>query len=84
VTDFLGLGSFIPRHARPYADLRGTILAAAAAYRADVEAGTFPGAAQSSRMDDTVLDEVLGHSPDDRTGEGTQRIEAGIPLDRDL
>jgi hypothetical protein len=35
-------------------------------------------------MDDAVLDEVLGYSPDDRTGEGTQRIEAGIPLDRDL
>ena len=39
VTDFLGVGSFIPRHAKPYADLRGVILAAAAAYRADVEAG---------------------------------------------
>ena len=84
VTDFLGLGTFMPRHAKPYADLRGTILAAATAYKAEVEAGTFPGAAQSSRMDDAVLDEVLGHSPDDRTGEGTQRIEAGIPLDRDL
>ena len=26
ITDLLGLGDFIPRHARPYADLRGTIL----------------------------------------------------------
>ena len=84
VTDFLGLGSFIPRHAKPYADLRGVILAAAAAYRAEVAAGTFPGAAQTTRMDDSILDEVLGHSPDDRTVEGSQQIDAGIPLDRDL
>jgi hypothetical protein len=35
-------------------------------------------------MDDAILDEVLGHAPDDRTVEGAQRIEAGIPLDRDL
>jgi len=84
VTDFLGLGSFLPRHAKPYADLRGTILAAAATYRAEVDAGTFPGAAQSTRMDDAILDEVLGHTSDDRTVEGPQRIDAGIPLDRDL
>ena len=70
VTDFLGLGTFMPRHAKPYADLRGAILAAATAYKAEVEAGTFPGAAQSSRMDDAVLDEVLGNSPDDRTAAG--------------
>jgi 3-methyl-2-oxobutanoate hydroxymethyltransferase len=84
VTDFLGLGSFLPRHAKPYADLRGTILAAAATYRAEVDAGTFPGAAQSTRMDDAILDEVLGHTSDDRTVEGPQQIDAGIPLDRDL
>jgi len=84
VTDFLGLGSFLPRHAKPYADLRGTILAAAATYRAEVDAGTFPGAAQSTRMDDAILDEVLGHTSDDRTVQGPQQIDAGIPLDRDL
>ena len=84
VTDFLGLGTFMPRHAKPYADLRGTILAAATAYKAEVEAGTFPGAAQSSRMDDAVLDEVLGNSSDDRTDAGRPGTGAGIPLDRDL
>jgi 3-methyl-2-oxobutanoate hydroxymethyltransferase len=84
VTDFLGLGTFMPRHAKPYADLRGAILAAATAYKAEVEAGTFPGAAQSSRMDDAVLDEVLGNSPDDRTAAGQPGTGAGIPLDRDL
>jgi len=36
VTDLLGLGPFIPRHARPYAHLRETILEAARAYAADV------------------------------------------------
>ena len=84
VTDFLGLGTFMPRHAKPYADMRGAILAAATAYKAEVEAGTFPGAAQSSRMDDAVLDEVLGNSPDDRTTAGQPGTGAGIPLDRDL
>ena len=66
ITDLLGLGSFIPRHARPYADLRQTIRDAAAAYAADVVAGTFPGAAQSSRMDESVLENVLGTGELDR------------------
>jgi 3-methyl-2-oxobutanoate hydroxymethyltransferase len=83
ITDVLGLGSFVPRHARPYADLRGTILAAATAYRADVEAGTFPGDAQSTRMDEAVLDEVLGRATVDRAGTA-DAVVGGIPLDRDL
>jgi 3-methyl-2-oxobutanoate hydroxymethyltransferase len=83
ITDVLGLGSFVPRHARPFADLRGTILAAASAYRAEVEAGTFPGDAQATRMDDAVLDEVLGRASDDRGGTAGA-VTGGIPLDRDL
>ncbi len=83
ITDVLGLGSFVPRHAKPYADLRGTILAAASAYRADVEAGTFPAEAQATRMDDAVLDEVLGRAAADRTGT-MDAVVGGIPLDRDL
>ncbi len=43
ITDLLGLGSFIPRHARPYAHLRETIAEAARAYAADVTSGEFPG-----------------------------------------
>ena len=82
ITDLLGVGSFVPRHARPYADLRGTILAAARAYRADVEAGTFPGDAQSTRMDDGILDDVRGRGAVDRTTDGV--VLDGIPLDRDL
>jgi 3-methyl-2-oxobutanoate hydroxymethyltransferase len=83
ITDVLGLGSFVPRHARPFADLRGTILAAVSAYRAEVEAGTFPGEGQATRMDDAILDEVLGRAEADRTGTEAA-VLGGIPLDRDL
>ena len=82
VTDLLGLGDFVPRHARPYTDLRGTIGAAASAYAADVAAGTFPGDKESVRMDDAVLDEALGRGASDRAS-GDMPL-AGIPLDRDL
>ena len=82
ITDTLGLGDWVPRHARRYADLRGTILGAVTQYRADVEAGTFPGEAETVLMDPAVLDEVLGRSTADRA-EGIADL-AGIPLDRDL
>lgn len=87
ITDLLGLGDFVPRHAMPYAHLRETIGEAARAYAADVAAGTFPGEAQSVRMDDGVLDEVLGRGANDRSaiGGAADDIPAGgIPLDRDL
>ena len=80
VTDLLGLGSFIPRHAKPYTNLRESILAAAQAYAADVRSGAFPTEAQAVRMDDEVLADVLGQGHEDRAAE----ILAGIPLDRDL
>ena len=82
VTDLLGLGSFIPRHARPYASLRETIRDAASRWAADVGDGSFPGPEQATRMEDTVLDGVLGRTGDDRVDE----VDAGgpIPLDRDL
>ncbi len=82
ITDLLGLGDFMPRHARPYAQLRTTIAEAARAYAADVEAGTFPGDAETVRMDDAVLDEALGRGESDRAGSGIP--VGGIPLDRDL
>ena len=84
VTDLLGLGDFIPRHAKPYADLRGTILAAARAYAAEVADGTFPGPEQTVRMDDDVLGEVLGRSVLDRPIGDAGIPVGGIPLDRDL
>jgi 3-methyl-2-oxobutanoate hydroxymethyltransferase len=81
VTDLLGLDSWHPKHARPYADLRGAILQAASGYAADVTAGTFPGPEQTVRMDDAVLEEVLGRSAQDQ---GSSTPAGGIPLDRDL
>jgi 3-methyl-2-oxobutanoate hydroxymethyltransferase len=82
ITDLLGLGDFKPRHARAYANLRSTIAEAARSYAADVIAGTFPGDAETVRMDDAVLDEALGRgAPDRASGDASM---AGIPLDRDL
>jgi 3-methyl-2-oxobutanoate hydroxymethyltransferase len=83
VTDLLGLGDFSPRHARAYADLRGEIRTAARAWAEDVAARRFPGPEQTVRMDDAVLDEALGRTPDDRAVDGV-RDAAAIPLDRDL
>jgi 3-methyl-2-oxobutanoate hydroxymethyltransferase len=82
ITDTLGLGDWTPRHARKYADLHGTILEAISRYRSDVEAGTFPGPAETVLMDASVLDEVLGRSGADRMDMSGDLI--GIPLDRDL
>jgi 3-methyl-2-oxobutanoate hydroxymethyltransferase len=82
VTDLLGLGDFVPRHARPYANLRDTIREAALVYAADVAAGAFPGDKETVRMDDAVLDEALGRGVSDRAS-GAAPV-AGIPLDRDL
>jgi 3-methyl-2-oxobutanoate hydroxymethyltransferase len=82
VTDLLGLGTFRPKHARPYADLQGTIADATRRWMADVTAGTFPGAAETVRMDDDVLDDALGRHVDDRVA--GDRAPAMIPLDRDL
>lgn len=85
ITDLLGLGTFAPRHARRYADLEGTIRDAAAAWAADVVNGSFPGPAESVRMEDATLDEALGRTSDDRVAIGTaDGLPAGIPLDRDL
>jgi len=47
-----------------------------------VVAGTFPGPEQTVRMDDSVLEDVLGRGASDRAA-GTIPV-GGIPLDRDL
>jgi 3-methyl-2-oxobutanoate hydroxymethyltransferase len=82
ITDLIGLGDFSPRHARPYAHIGQTILEAAAAYAADVIAGTFPGPHETVRMDDEVLDAVLGRAASDQPPNALP--VGGIPLDRDL
>ncbi|HEY4227320.1 MAG TPA: 3-methyl-2-oxobutanoate hydroxymethyltransferase [Candidatus Limnocylindrales bacterium] len=85
ITDLLGIGTFKPKHARPYADLQVTIADAARTWMADVAAGTFPGPAETVRMDDEVLDEALGRHADDRAPGAVDRSAgAMIPLDRDL
>lgn len=81
-TDAVGLGDFVPRHARRYADVRGTMLEAARAYAADVAAGAFPGEAETVRMDDAVLDEALGRGREDLPADDLST--SGMPLDRDL
>jgi len=83
VTDLIGLGDFSPKHARRYADVQGSIAAAAREYAADVAAGRFPGPEQTVRMDDAVLDEALGRTADDRAAPADPAMTA-IPLDRDL
>ncbi len=82
ITDLVGLGDFIPKHARPYLRLREQMRDAAGAYAADVGAGTFPGPEQTVRMDDAILDEVLGRGSSDRSSDSIPI--GGIPLDRDL
>ncbi|MFL5678792.1 MAG: 3-methyl-2-oxobutanoate hydroxymethyltransferase [Chloroflexota bacterium] len=82
ITDLIGLGDFIPRHARPYLNARELIRDAAAAYASDVAAGTFPGPEQTVRMDDAILDDVLGRGSSDQAPDGAPI--GGIPLDRDL
>ena len=83
ITDLIGLGDFIPRHARPYAHVRETILEAAAAYAADVAAGTFPGRGRDGP--DGRRGPRRGPRPRRVRSPGRRRSRpAGIPLDRDL
>jgi 3-methyl-2-oxobutanoate hydroxymethyltransferase len=86
ITDLLGLETWQPKHAKPYVNLRESILGAVREYAADVAAGTFPGPEQTVRMDDAVLDEVLGKSTLDASagGRASDIPAGGIPLDRDL
>jgi 3-methyl-2-oxobutanoate hydroxymethyltransferase len=83
VTDLLGMSAdFTPKHAHHYTELYSIIKTAAEAYRTDVIAGSFPGPAESNRMDEAILDEILGQTALDRP----EMVDSsrGIPLDRDL
>lgn len=79
ITDILGVGDFIPRHARRYAELGAAIDGAVRAWAADVASGGFPGPEETVRMDPAVLDAVLGTGALDRAEE-----PGAFPLDRDL
>jgi 3-methyl-2-oxobutanoate hydroxymethyltransferase len=59
ISDLLGLFSdFLPKHAKQYAKLAGTIRAALADYIAEVKAGSFPTAEHSSTIDESLLEEL--------------------------
>jgi 3-methyl-2-oxobutanoate hydroxymethyltransferase len=86
VTDIVGLTQgFTPRHARRFGEVGAAIAAAVGAYRDAVVAGTFPGDAESTSMDESVLAEVLGRSELDQPERGAAvPLDAALPLDRDL
>jgi 3-methyl-2-oxobutanoate hydroxymethyltransferase len=88
VTDIVGLTQgFTPRHARRFGEVGQVLAAAVAAYRDAVVERTFPGEAESTAMDETVLAEVLGRSALDQPMAGNGRgvpLDAALPLDRDL
>ena len=80
ITDVIGLTQgFTPRHARRFGEVGEAVSQAVRAYRDAVLAGSFPGTAESSSMDEAVLDEVLGRSVLDQASSSM-----AIPLDRDL
>ncbi len=56
--DLLGIGDYLPKHAKRYADLADTIVEAVSAYADDVRSGTFPGEEQSSHLDGAVAAEI--------------------------
>ena len=80
ITDVIGLTQgFTPRHARRFGEVGEAVSQAVRAYRDAVLEGSFPGTAESSSMDEAVLDEVLGRSVLDQASSSM-----AIPLDRDL
>ena len=56
--DLLGIGEFLPRHAKRYATVGDEIVRAVSAYAGDVRGRTFPGEAQSSHLDAGSLAEA--------------------------
>jgi 3-methyl-2-oxobutanoate hydroxymethyltransferase len=59
IGDLLGLFSdFVPKHAKQYANLAGSIRTALADYIDEVKAGKFPTVEHSSTMDESLLEEL--------------------------
>jgi 3-methyl-2-oxobutanoate hydroxymethyltransferase len=56
--DLLGLGVFVPKHAKRYAELGEAITHAVAAYADDVRTGAFPGEAQATHMAPEAVTEL--------------------------
>jgi 3-methyl-2-oxobutanoate hydroxymethyltransferase len=75
--DILGIGDFLPRHAKRYADLGAAIKDAVAAYAADVRSSAFPAEPQSTHLAEDVLAEI------DAVIAGVAADEDAEPLDVD-
>jgi 3-methyl-2-oxobutanoate hydroxymethyltransferase len=59
ISDLLGLFSdFVPKHAKQYAKLAGSIKTALADYTSEVKDGKFPTSQNSSTMDESLLEEL--------------------------
>ena len=56
--DLLGLGEFLPKHAKRYADIGGAIMQAVSAYANDVRDGAFPSDGQSTHLSIDVIDQI--------------------------
>lgn len=56
--DILGLGDFVPKHAKRYADLSVAIHDAVSDFAAEVRSATFPAEAQTIHVDKAVIDQA--------------------------
>jgi len=61
ISDLLGLfADFVPKHAKQYAKLAGSIRTAIADYMGEVKSGSFPTAEHSSTIDESFLEQLAG------------------------
>ena len=61
ISDLLGLfADFVPKHAKQYAKLAGSIRTAIADYMGEVKSGSFPTAEHSSTIDESLLEQLAG------------------------
>lgn len=56
--DLLGLGTFVPKHAKRYAEVGDAIRSAIGAYAADVRSGAFPAEENLTHLDADVVGEL--------------------------
>ncbi len=66
--DVVGLGDFLPRHAKRYANVSAVIADAVATYAGEVRAGEFPTEAQTTHVDAAVVAEAEAASTSARGG----------------